>query len=83
MNNLDDKLSKLSDEALLKNEKTLKIVSGLLFGCIVLLFVLVFVIIRKKGFTPLFVLPFSLLAILLPNITNLKAVQKEKRARGL
>lgn len=78
------KISEMSNEELLKNEKTIKTVTSLLAGALFFLFaVTVFLNILKKEFNTLTVVPIAFLPILIININNLKEIKKEKVNRGI
>ncbi|WP_316772763.1 redox-active disulfide protein 2 [Pedobacter frigiditerrae] len=76
-------LSQLSDEELLKNEKIVKTVTGMLAGAIFVLFVINIFLAFKKGFSSLSVIPIALLPIALLNINSLKEIKKEIKSRNL
>ncbi|TCC86640.1 redox-active disulfide protein 2 [Pedobacter frigiditerrae] len=76
-------LSELSNEELLKNEKTLKTITSMLAGAIFLLFVVNIFLAFKKGFSALSAVPIALLPIVIINFNSLKEMKKEIKARGL
>lgn len=78
-NNLKD----LSNEELLKKEKTIKTLIYILFGGLLALFVINSIYITQKGFSPLNIIPIALLPTLIINMVNLQQIKKEIRARSL
>ena len=76
-------LSELSDEELLKNAKTVKIITSMLAGAIVLLFIINIFLAFKKGFSAMSVIPIAFLPIVLVNVNSLKEIKKEIKARNL
>lgn len=74
-------LSALSTEELQKKEKALKGLTGMLGGALVVLFGLYLYITIQKGFTPLLILPFALMPILIVNIKNIQNIKKELEKR--
>ncbi|RZK57782.1 MAG: redox-active disulfide protein 2 [Pedobacter sp.] len=76
-------LSELSDEELLKNAKTVKMITSMLAGAIFLLFIINIFLAFKKGFSSLSVIPIALLPIVLININSLKEMKKEIKSRNL
>lgn len=75
----------MSNEELLKQEKTLKTsVYMLLFSSIILVLIGIFLLFYKKqGFNALLVIPISFVAIIIVNTNALKEVRKEIESRGL
>lgn len=76
-------LSELSDEELLKNAKTVKMITSMLAGAIFLLFIINIFLAFKKGFSAMSVIPIALLPIVLVNVNSLKEMKKEIKARNL
>ncbi|WP_316782541.1 redox-active disulfide protein 2 [Pedobacter frigiditerrae] len=76
-------LSELSNEELLKNEKTLKTITSMLAGAILLLFIVNIFLAFKKGFSALSAVPIALLPIVIINFNSLKEMKKEIKARNL
>ncbi len=77
----NENFSDLSTEELLKRQKTIKPLTILLIGTLILLFVLSLFITIKKGFTALLVVPIALSPIAILNLNNLKNIQKEINSR--
>ncbi|MBB4806533.1 hypothetical protein HNP38_001829 [Chryseobacterium defluvii] len=78
------KIQEMSNEELLKHEKTVKTVTSLLCGALLVLFAAtIFLNIVKKEFNPLTAVPIALLPILLININTLNEIKKEKKNRNL
>ena len=73
----NENFSDLSTEDLLKRQKTIKPLTILLIGTLVLsLFITI-----KKGFTAVLVVPIALSPIAILNLNNLKNIQKEINSR--
>ncbi|AQX84852.1 redox-active disulfide protein 2 [Elizabethkingia bruuniana] len=77
----NENFSDLSTEDLLKRQKTIKPLTILFIGTLVVLLVLSIFITIKKGFTALLVVPFALSPIAILNLNNLKSIQKEINSR--
>ncbi|MDX8567304.1 redox-active disulfide protein 2 [Elizabethkingia sp. HX XZB] len=77
----NENFSDLSTEDLLKRQKTIKPLTIILIGTLVILLVLSIFITIKKGFTALLVVPFALSPIAILNLNNLKSIQKEINSR--
>lgn len=78
------KLEEMSNEELLKNEKLVKtMLYILIFFALILLAAGIWLTIVQHKFSALTVVPLSLGIIALANANNLKALQKEKKSRGL
>ncbi|WP_278554832.1 redox-active disulfide protein 2 [Elizabethkingia bruuniana] len=77
----NENFSDLSTEDLLKRQKTIKPLTILFIGTLVVLLVLSIFISIKKGFTALLVVPFTLSPIAILNLNNLKSIQKEINSR--
>ena len=77
------KLSALSNEQLLKNEKTLKVVTFTLIGMIGVLLVLTIILAFIKGFSALSAVPVALFPIVIVNLNSLKEIKVEKELRKL
>lgn len=77
------KPSEMSNEELLKSEKTISSVfyAGIILG-ILLLGVTIFLTF-KKGFTPLMVIPIAMIPMFLANRNSILAIKKEIKERGL
>jgi Flp pilus assembly protein TadB len=75
--------SEMSNEELLKTEKTLKPITYLLAICILFLFVLNLYLSFTKGFSASHVIPIALLPIVILNFKALKEVKKEIVMRKL
>jgi hypothetical protein len=68
-------LKTLSSEELLKKQQTIKMVSGALAAMLLILLVMgISLTIQKKRFVSLVVIPFSLLPILMLNVTTFKKI---------
>lgn len=78
----DQKIQEMSTEALLKQKKIAEAVTGLLAGALTVLFIVTIALFVKKGFTPLLIIPFALLPILVLNVNNRQAIKKELNLRA-
>lgn len=81
----DKKLQEMSNEALLKQEKTLRVSTYLLAGsAFVMLFAGIYLMVVKEGkFNAFLVIPVSFIPIIALNAKSLKETRKEKSARGI
>jgi len=70
-----------STESLIKLEKTTVAVTGVFAGILTVLFVVTILLTFKQGFTPLLIIPFSLLPLLGLNMTSLKKIRQELSVR--
>jgi Na+-transporting methylmalonyl-CoA/oxaloacetate decarboxylase beta subunit len=75
-------LGLLDTETLLKKQRSLKVLTGMLAGMLIVLFTLTIFISIKKTFSPLSVVPIALLPIVILNLLNLKTIKKELDSRG-
>lgn len=76
------KLNELSNEELLKNEKSIKVITYMLTGVLIVLFILTTINTINKGFNSLAVVPIALLPILIMNFNTLNEIKKELNARN-
>lgn len=75
-------LNELSIEELLKQQKTTKLVTGVLIGMLSTLLILgIFLILQKTSFISFVVIPFALLPIVFLNFTTLKKIKEELNSR--
>jgi predicted ABC-type exoprotein transport system permease subunit len=74
-------LSEMNSEALLKQEKSIKFLTGILIGALLALLVIGIVSAYKNGQYTFIILPLALLPIVFLNINNLKEVRKELASR--
>ncbi|MDV7697191.1 redox-active disulfide protein 2 [Chryseobacterium soli] len=72
-----------TDEELIKNEKTLKVMTIMLMCTLVLLFCALLFLTIEKGFSPLLIAPVCLFPLLLINFINWNNLKKEKARRNL
>lgn len=79
----EKKIEDMSNEELLKNEKTISAVTYTLAGMLLLLFGLGIFLTFKKGFTALTVVPIALLPIVIINFSNIKKIKTERKLRNL
>lgn len=70
-----------STESLLKLEKTTIIATYAFAGILTVLFIVIVLLTIKKGFTPLLIVPFSLLPIFALNASSLKKIRPELSTR--
>ncbi len=76
------KLSEMSSEALLEQEKSVKVLTSMLAGALLVLVVIAVILSYKQGFTPLLIVPFALLPIVLLNLSNSRQIRKELDSRN-
>lgn len=76
------KLQEMSSEKLLEQKKAIGFLVGLLTGALLALLAITIYISINQGFTPLFIVPFALLPILLLNVNTLRGIKKELRSRN-
>ncbi|KPE53173.1 hypothetical protein [Chryseobacterium indologenes] len=72
-----------TDEELMSNEKKIKVLTIMLASSMMVLFFTFIVLVIKKGFNPIMIIPIGILPLLVINIMNLKKLKKEKEKRGL
>jgi hypothetical protein len=77
----NQKIQEMSTETLLKQKKIIEAVTGMFSGVLTVLFIVTLVSSFKQGFTPLLILPFALLPILVLNVNNWQAIKKELNSR--
>ncbi|AXB56554.1 redox-active disulfide protein 2 [Flavobacterium fluviale] len=73
--------SEMSNEELIKTQKSLKIVTYLFGVVLLLLFGLNIYLVANKGFNASNVIPIALLPIFILNMNTLKEMKKELKAR--
>ena len=77
----NQKPSEMSTEKLLEQQKTVKLVTGILAGMLTSLLVLsIFLAVQQKMYT-FIPIPIALLPIVFVNINNLKEIKKELDSR--
>ncbi len=75
-------LKELSVEELLKQQKTIKLVTGVLIGMLsTLLITGISLALQKTSFISFVIIPFALLPIVFLNFTSLKKVKEELNSR--
>lgn len=75
-------LKEWSVEELLKQQKTIKLVTGILIGMLSTLLILgIFLTFQEKFFNSFVVIPFALSPIVFLNLTTLKKVKEELNLR--
>lgn len=72
-----NKFQDMSREALLKQQKTAKFLTGLLVGGLLTLFAINIYLGITKGFSSVVAIPFALLPIVVLNVNNLKQIEQE------
>ncbi|WP_375443812.1 redox-active disulfide protein 2 [uncultured Fibrella sp.] len=81
------KFNEMSDEKLLRQRKSIQLVTGLLAGMLTMLLIMVVFLAVKKGVNAtsiaLGVIPFALLPIVFLNFNTLKEIQKELNFRKI
>lgn len=78
----NNKLNELSSEELLKQEKSLKVITYTLAGMLFFLLIINIILTFKKGFNASFVIPIALLPIVIINLNTLKEIKKELNSRS-
>lgn len=73
--------SEMSNEELIKTQKSLKIVTYLFGVVLLLLFGLNIYLVANKGFNASNIIPIALLPIFILNMNTLKEMKKELKAR--
>jgi hypothetical protein len=79
----DKKPSELTNEALIKTEKNLKILISIFIGVLIALFGTAIYVTFTKGFTATVVTPIALSVVLIILIRNWKEHKAEIKTRGL
>jgi peptidoglycan biosynthesis protein MviN/MurJ (putative lipid II flippase) len=79
------KTNEMSNEELLKQEKTLTVmISLLIVSTVMMIGAGIFIMITKKGrFNTFLIVPLCFSIIFLLNVNSLKELRKEKKGRGL
>lgn len=77
------KYTQMSDEELLKSQKSIKTITALLAGMLLFLFSINIFLAFKKGFSTLNAVPIALLPIVIININTLKEIKKELNSRNI
>ena len=77
------KPEEMSNEELIKSEKTIKAMMYSLGFMSILLFVLGIYLVFKKGMVAFIVIPIAFMPIFVINANSLKEIKKEREARGL
>lgn len=77
-----NKLQEMSTEALLKQKKTIGALTGMLVGALLVLLIVAIILSFEQGFTPLVIIPFALLPIVLLNLNSLKEIKKVLNSRN-
>jgi len=80
---IDKKPAELSDEALVKTEKNMKILLTIFICILVLLYGAAIFVTINKGFSPTAVSPVALTVVLVVLIKNRKELKSEIQKRGL
>ena len=77
-----ENLKELSVEELLKQQKTIKVVTGSLAGMLIVLLGLgIFLTFQKTSFAAFIVIPIALLPIVILNLTTLNKIKEELNLR--
>ena len=77
------KFTEMSNEELLKSQKTIKTVTSIFAGMLMFLIAINIFLAFKKGFSALNVVPVALLPIFIININTLKEIKKELNSRNI
>ena len=80
---MNKKLSEMSNEDLVKNEKKIKALAFTYAGILLIVFVVIISSIIKRGYTPLIITPIALLPILVVFLKNWSEMKKELKSRNL
>lgn len=75
------KFDKMSNGKLLEQEKSIKVLTGLLAGVLIVLFVLGVFLSTKQGLYSFLIIPFALFPIVILNFNALKEIRKELNTR--
>lgn len=78
-----NKLKDQSTEDLQKQAKSIRTITYMLSGALLLLFILNIFVTIKKGFSAISAVPVALLPIVIVNVNNLNAIRKELKSREL
>ncbi len=76
-----DTYADMSTEKLLSTKKSIKSVTGILAGMLTVLFAITLYQSITDKFTPLLIIPFALIPIVVINFINIKAIDKELKSR--
>lgn len=75
--------AEMSNEELLKSQKSIKTVTAILVGMLLFLFAVNIFLAFKKGFSALNAVPIALLPIVIINVNTLKEIKKELNSRNI
>ena len=78
-----EELAKMSNEELLKEEKSLKSVIPFFGGIMIALVIAIIFLIVKNGFTTSSIIPFAIFPLFLSSFNKLKEIKKEIEIRNL
>ncbi|MDR2236419.1 MAG: hypothetical protein LBE92_09860 [Chryseobacterium sp.] len=76
-------ITEYTDEELIRHEKKVQVLTIMLATSMIVLVFTFIVLMIKKGFNPVMIVPIGLFPLLVVNIINLKNLKKEKEKRGL
>jgi hypothetical protein len=74
--------TEMTTEKLLEQTKSVKALTGLLGGMLLVLFCTGLFLSYNKGFNVFLIIPFALLPIVILNVNTLKEIKKELDSRG-
>jgi Na+-transporting methylmalonyl-CoA/oxaloacetate decarboxylase beta subunit len=74
--------AELTTEDLISKKKLLGVATGTLLGALMVLLIITILLMVKKGFTPLFIIPFALSPILVMNFSQMSVISKELKSRN-
>ncbi|PDS26255.1 redox-active disulfide protein 2 [Flavobacterium branchiophilum] len=77
----NQKLSERNTADLKKYEKSIKTITGILLGMLLVLFMLSLYITFTKGFTALLIIPITLMPIVILNFNTINEIKKELKSR--
>ena len=71
----------MSNENLLKQKKSVELLTGMLIGALLMLLVATIFLSIRKGFMPLTIVPFGLLPIVFLNLNSIREIKKVLNSR--
>ncbi|WP_316735031.1 redox-active disulfide protein 2 [Pedobacter aquatilis] len=76
------KYNEMSTEELVKTEKSMKGITAMLGGMLLVLIIINIFMAFKKGFSDISVVPIALIPIFIINFGSLKAIKEELKSRN-
>lgn len=77
----DQKLSEMSNEELLKNQRKFQTIAAILATSLILIFLSALYTSIQKGFSPIIIVPISLTPILFKFFRTIHSIKKELKSR--